>query len=126
MNKLLLTIGSIMAIVMLSGCVTKYKEVRAELAFFPYFDCEPPKRMPLEETVVVGFDVEFMVTKEMFKNRALIVLPFPMKEINFDENMYLYSESGLKKYIKCQVGNKLSSKKNAVIWADNNSKVKPK
>lgn len=111
---------------MFTGCVTRYKEVTKELNYFEHKDCVKPKRMPLGPVAVVGNEVDMNITRGMMGNATLVVLPFNSKDIVFPEDMYMYSSSGIIEFIKCYVYNITASKKNKVVIADNNSKVKKK
>ena len=123
MSKLLLSVLG-MAI-LFTGCSYPV-EVTKRLALFESTPCERPKRMPIGEAIVIGDDVEFKLTKGMFGDNTLVVLPFKQDRVNFKEEVYLYTKGELSEFIKCYQLEVANNKKNIAVIKDSNLKAPKK
>lgn len=119
MNKLLVFLT---ALVFLSGCSYPV-EVTKRLPIFEYPKCAGLKKMELGTTIVIGYDGEFTMSKDFFGDNTVVMLPFPMAQINFKETVFLYKKSDVVKFIRCYVSVLSTLDKYKVVIKDNNSKA---
>ena len=82
--------------------------------------------MKLGETIVMGFDADITITESFLGNNTLVILPFTMDSMNFNETIYLYAQSELNSFIKCYINVLATADKNIAVLIDNNKKAPSK